>query len=48
MLVLPAKRQEENSTKRYSKGLRSQNSEHISESNNSETQKASLQTAVVN
>ena len=34
MQVLPAKRQEENCTGRYSKGLRNQTGEHLSESNN--------------
>ena len=34
MQVLPAKREEENCTGRYSKGLRNQNGEHVCESNN--------------
>ena len=34
--------------KKIFKRIKSQNSEHISESSNSETQKASLQIAVVN
>ena len=43
MKVLPAKRQEENCTRRYSKVLRNQNEEHFCESNNLyETQVYSL------
>ena len=34
MQVLPAKRQEENCTVRYSKGLKNQNVGHLCESNN--------------
>ena len=34
MQVLPAKRQEENCTGRYSKGLRNQNREHLCKSKN--------------
>ena len=34
MQVVPAKRQGENGTGRYSKGLRNQNGEYLCESNN--------------
>ena len=42
MQMLPSKRQEENCTGRYSKGLTNQNGEHFRESNNFEIQVKSL------